>query len=93
MNNKEEFKRLLKEQELFDKLKDKYVTCEYINGTYCDLDIDHSRLYRRIVNYKIKKYGSSFELKPSYGIFKSIEEYHKLNNKSRYRKRYRLNGK
>lgn len=58
MSKKEEFKKNLMEQQLFNELKDiPFRNSQYINRKYQGLDIDHSRLYRRIVNYQIKTYG------------------------------------
>ncbi|MBQ6631550.1 MAG: hypothetical protein IJH55_05365, partial [Romboutsia sp.] len=58
MSKKEEFKKNLMEQQLFNELKDiPFRNSEYIFKKYQGLDINHSRLYRRIVNYQIKTYG------------------------------------
>jgi len=67
----DEFKQRVLEEQLFNELKDKaLVNSEVFKKKYKDIDIDHSRLYRRIVNYQVKKYGStldsSFVYKPSY---------------------------
>ena len=55
---KEEFKNNIMECQLFDELKDlPFRNSEYIRKKYQGLDINFSRLWRRIVNYQIKTYG------------------------------------
>ena len=55
---KEEFKNNIMECHLFEELKDvPFRNSEYIRKKYQGLDINFSRLWRRIVNYQIKTYG------------------------------------
>jgi hypothetical protein len=57
---KEEFKIRLLEQQIFDELKDGYFGgVAYIRSKYEGTGIDYSKLYRRIVNYRIATYGTS----------------------------------
>lgn len=57
---KEEFIIRLIEQQIFDELKDGYFSgINYIRMKYEGSGIDFSRLYRRIVNYRIREYGTS----------------------------------
>lgn len=87
---KEEFKTLLLEQQIFDELKDGYFGgINYIRCKYEGSGIDFSRVYRRIVNYRIATYGtSSFENPRSYS-WKTIEERRKESHKTWSRKHYR----
>ena len=55
---KEKFKNNIMECQLFEELKDvPFINSEYIRKKYQGLDINFSRLWRRIVNYQIKTYG------------------------------------
>lgn len=84
--NKEEFKKKLMEQQIFDELKDCCISNNYIRLKYQGLDIDHNKVYRRIVNYRIKKYGTSFLISPAQGVIKTTREYRKINANSNVRK-------
>ena len=58
-----------KEELLFNKYKDtKICNSDYLRCRYNDPDIDLTRLYRRIVNYQIDKYGSNLAYKGSQGL-------------------------
>ena len=58
--DKEEFKIQLLEQQIFDELKDGYFGgIGYIITKYEGSGIDYSRVYRRIINYRIKAFGTS----------------------------------
>ena len=75
MQSKEEFIRQLLEQQIFDELKEGYFGgCGYIRAKYEGTGIDASRVYRRIVNYRIKKYGTSTLENPSYYTYYTRED-------------------
>lgn len=63
--DKEEFKRKLKEQQVFEDLKDKIEINTMAQVRYYLLEnfllgeIDARNLYIKLTNYRIKKYGSS----------------------------------
>lgn len=77
---------------IFEKEKDlpvKNATCFYfkIKDVYKVYPSNRTELYKRIINYQVKKYGSSLQ----YGYRKTKEEKERLSRNARYRKRYRLN--
>lgn len=87
---KEEFKKGLLEQQIFDELKDSYFGgITYIKMKWQGLDIDYGKIYRRIINYRIKTYGTSF-FTPNDDVIHAKEDYYRLNNNSRNRKTARL---
>lgn len=58
-----------KEELLFNKYKDtKICNSDYLRCRYNDPDIDLTRLYTRIVNYQIDKYGSNLAYKGAQGL-------------------------
>lgn len=63
--DKEEFKRKLKEQQVFEDLKDKIEINTMAQVRYYLLEnfllgeVDARNLYIKLTNYRIKKYGSS----------------------------------
>jgi len=58
--SKEDFRKNIMEEQIFHELKDcEMKNSNYLRRKYQGLDIDYSRLYRRIVNYQIKTYGRS----------------------------------
>lgn len=63
--NKEEFKRKLKEQQIFEDLKDRIEINTMAQVRYYLLEnfligeVDARDLYIKITNYRIKKYGTS----------------------------------
>ena len=64
MNQKE-----FKEELLFNKYKDtKICNSDYLRSRFHDADIDLTRLYTRIVNYQVDKYGCNLAFKGSQGI-------------------------
>ena len=84
-NEKEDFKKKLLEEKIFNELKDSYIkNIEVLRKEYKDFDIDYTDVYRRIVNYQVKKYGQSLHSSNNY--FHSMEECIKLSNKSNKRK-------
>lgn len=75
--NKEEFRKKLIEQTIFEELKDCCISNNYLRKKYQGLDIDHNKVYRRIINYRISKYGSSFITSPDRNIIPKNSEYRK----------------
>lgn len=58
--NMKDFRQRVLEQQIFDELKDTSIkSSEYFRKKYNGADIDCTRLYRRIVNYQIKEYGTT----------------------------------
>ncbi len=58
--DKEEFKIKLIESQIYEELKDSpFPGLKYLQGKYQGLKIDISKVYRKIVNYQVKKYGES----------------------------------
>ena len=81
----EEFKKKVMEEKIFNELKDSYIkNIEAIRRIYKGYDIDFTDVYRRIVNYQVKKYGQS--LHSSNNFFHSLEECRNLSDKSNKRK-------
>ena len=81
----EEFKKRILEEKVFNELKDSYIkNIEVMRKQYKGYDIDFTDVYRRIVNYQVKKYGQSLHSSNNY--FHSMEECLKLSNKSNKRK-------
>ena len=90
--NSEEFKIRLIEQQIFNELKDSPMTgVNYIRNKWQGLDIDYSRLYRRIVNYQVKKYGNSLTIGNQKYNVKSKEELRKITIQRNHRKAYQRN--
>lgn len=88
----EEFKELLLEEQIFNKEKDcSVVASDKFRKKYKDWRINHSRLYRRIVNYQVKKYGASLD---NDAVIPYISEVQKIRNKQRrYDTKRRLHEK
>lgn len=81
----EEFKKRILEEKVFNELKDSYIkNIEVMRKQYKGYNIDFTDVYRRIVNYQVKKYGQSLHSSNNY--FHSMEECLKLSNKSNKRK-------
>lgn len=60
--SKEDFRKRVLEQKLFDELKDKLLrNADTIRGKVEGYDIDFTRLYRRLVNYQVEKYGEQIQ--------------------------------
>lgn len=82
---KEEFEQRVLEQQIFNDLKDASIwSSEYVRKKYQGLNIDYSRLYRRIINYQIKTYGTSLNDRSF-----PTEDYEKRKNRINNRKRQR----
>jgi hypothetical protein len=63
------------ENKIFEELKDKFFEgIKYIKKTYKDENIDYKAVYRRIINYRIKKYGTSYIDNPANDIIKPSKE-------------------
>lgn len=78
---KEEFEQLLLEEQIFNLEKDNsVVSSDRFRKKYKGWKINHSRLYRRIVNYQVKKYGTSLD---NAGHIPHITEAQKIRNKQR----------
>ena len=59
MRDKEEFKRQLLEELVFENEKDTALICaNRIRSKYQDYDLDFTKLYAKLVNYQIKKFGN-----------------------------------
>ena len=89
MNNSKEFQKNYFETVVFNELKDAYFPgISYIRNKYGDLGIDTWNVYRRIVDYRIKKYGNSYLSDPKQ-TYKTKEEMMKDSQnirKDRYRR-------
>ena len=86
---KEDFKQKYLEQQIFDELKDSPLkNSEVFRKKYQGADIDHTRLYRRIVNYQIKTYGSTLD---AHIPKRKYQDKERINTNARMRKYYRLN--
>lgn len=89
---KEEFAKQLLEQQIFDELKDTYFTgIKYIRAKYQGSGIDFDRVYRRIVNYRIKNYGNSYMAVPV--EYKTSEERKEDAHRVHKCRRWRIEGK
>lgn len=87
---KDEIKTRLLEDKIFEELKDGYFGgISYIRLKYEGTDIDASKIYRRICNYRIAKYGSSTMISPKYIEKKTKEERLKESNNRRNRRKAR----
>jgi hypothetical protein len=84
-----DFKQRVLEQQIFDDIKDcSLKNGEYFRKKYKGVDIDFSRLYRRIVNYQIKEYGCTLDVHIPY---RSKEECDRIAARENARKRYGRN--
>ena len=87
--DKEQFKILLIEEQIFEELKDGYFGgVNYIRNKYEGSGIDVSRVYRRIANYRIERYGTSWIENPKHFERKTrqdrIREARNISNRKRY---------
>lgn len=82
--SREDFRQRVLEQQIFNEVKDGSIcNINYIKWKYQGLNINYSRLYRRIINYQIKIYGRSLNDR-----YNTIENYE---NRIRNRKRKKVN--
>lgn len=74
MNDKQRFKSKCYEYMLFEKFKDVYLGdnhdggVHYIEKMYPNLPVDYNDVYRKIIKYRIKKYGTSYITSDTYDI-------------------------
>lgn len=58
MKDKEEFKRQLLEKLIFENEKDNALICaKRIKSKYQSYDLDFTKIYAKLINYQIKKFG------------------------------------
>ncbi len=75
VKNREDFQKQYFETVVFNDLKDSYFPgIKYIREKYGDLGIDCWEVYRRVVDYRIKKYGNSYMINPKDFPFKTKDE-------------------
>jgi len=88
MANKD-FKQRVLEEQIFNELKDTSIKgCRFYRAKYEGSGVDISRLYRRIVNYQIKEYGSTLD---NYIPRKNPEDLKKEYQRARNRRYQRRN--
>ena len=59
--NKDVFIKELHEEQVFNDMKDIYFGgVRELKKRYGDFDVDFTKVYRRIINYRIKRYGTSY---------------------------------
>lgn len=86
--NLEVFKIKLIEQQIYEELKDSFFPgINYIKEKYQGSNINISQVYRKIVNYQIKKYGESRTSKKYWALYnkkkkRSNYEFKKVNIES-----------
>lgn len=85
-----DFKQRVLEQQIFDELKDTPIrSSKYFKAKYEGSDIDFTRLYRRIVNYQIKEYGTTLNFHvPKKTKEDLIKEYQKARQRRYNRRNY-----
>lgn len=93
--DKQTFKELLKqaqlrqiENDIYEEHKDSAVRTNYLLGKYQIDGINIPDVYRRIVNYQIRRYGS--QLVMSTGMKLTKEDIKRIGNNVRNRKRAKL---
>lgn len=64
-------------------------SAQLFKAKYIDYNIDHTKVYKRIINYRISKYGNSFNIRGNY-IDRSRIKSNAESRKYQWRKR---NGK
>ena len=90
---KEELLKKYNEVRIFNELKDVYF--EGINDMkrrYRNVDVDFYSIYRRIINYRIKKYGTSLFVNPNNYNIRTREDSLKLAYTCNKRKKRLLEG-
>lgn len=59
--NKDTFIKEFYEQKIFNEMKDIYFGgVRELKRRYGELDINYSDIYRKIINYRIKRYGTAY---------------------------------
>ena len=87
---RKEFKQRVLEDQIFNELKDGVLrSSEYLRKKYQGTDVNFTRLYRRIINYQIKTYGTS--LNDSNDYMHTKQEKYILSQRAKQRKIYRKN--
>lgn len=87
--NKDDFKKQLLETQIYNELKDSAITgANYIRNKWEGLDIDYSKVYRKIVNYQVKKYGASLTIASKKYTGISKEEAKQITIRRNHRKAY-----
>ena len=87
--SKEDFRKRVLEQKLFEELKDKPLrNSDTIRQKVEGYDIDFTRLYTKLVNYQVTTYGEQLQ---SFAKVQSWEEstYKRANERRRKNKKYR----
>lgn len=84
----EEIRKRYYEDKAFNELKDTYFDGMYgLERGYGKYNIDCKKVYRKIVNYRIKTFGTSYMPKPDSGFYKTADE--RLNDARKASKRHR----
>lgn len=91
----EEVRKKYYEDKIFNELKDIYFMggTKYIKSRYGKYGIDATGVYRRIVNYRIKKYGTSSLIDPDSGVLKTTMECYRDASRASSRHRQRIHGR
>lgn len=85
---KDDFIKRINEEILFNEIKDsELVSAEYFRIKHKDKDVDYTRLYRRVNNYQIKKYGSSLSCRCDFMTKEEREKASSLNSQRHYHRR------
>ena len=85
---KEEIKQLFLENQIFNEWKDCNIkNSDFLRLKYQGLEIDFSRLYRNIINYQVKTYGTSLNGQPT--TYKTKDENRRISNNAVKRIQYR----
>lgn len=85
-----EFRERLTEEMLFNNIKDEeLVSAENFRSLYRNREINYTRLYRRITNYQIKKYGKSLSTRCEWMTCEERNKLSLLNNQRNYYRRNR----
>lgn len=83
-----DFKQRVLEQQIFDELKDTPIgSSKYFKAKYEGSDIDFTRLYRRIVNYQIKEYGTTLNFHVPKKTKEDLIKEHQKARQRRYNRR------
>ena len=71
----EEIRKRYYEEKAFVELRDKYFDGMYgLKREYGEYGIDCKKVYHKIVNYRIKKFGTSYMMKPDNEFYKTSDE-------------------
>lgn len=91
----DELRKKYYEEKAFNELKNIYFSggWKYIDSKYGKYGINSQDVYRRITNYRIKKFGTSSLLDPQAGIWKRTDECMKDASRASSRHRQRIRGR